>query len=83
MVKDKIFDSKNCFCAFIKNNIHDMGADFFRQVRNSDCNRDKYECNYDKSMDISMKKVAVKYCRNANCLGLTMESNLSESYVFQ
>ena len=43
MVKDKIFDSKNCFCTFIKNDICDMGADFFRQVRNSDCNEDTYE----------------------------------------
>ena len=82
MVKDKIFDSNNCFCAFIKNDIHDIGADFFRQVRNSDCNKDTYEHNYDKSMELSMKKVAVKYCKNTNYLALTMELNLLHSNIF-
>ena len=81
MVKDQIFESKNCFCAFIKNDICDLGPDFFRQVQNLDCNEVTYEQNYDKSVEVGMKKVAMKYYKNTNYLALTMESNLSDSNI--
>ena len=79
MINDKILYSKNSFCTFVKNDIRDVSDDFFRQVRNTECNEEMYETNYDKPMDVAMKKVTAKYCKNPQYLAMSMEPKLSDS----
>ena len=45
----------------IINDIHDIEPTIFRTVGDNDCDSQTYEPNYNKSMDLMMKKVAVKY----------------------
>ena len=40
MIRDKVMDSKNTFCAFVKNDIRDIHEDFFRQVRSTEMTED-------------------------------------------
>ena len=79
MIRDKVMESKNTFCAFVKNDIRDLHEDFFRQVRSTEMTEDIYEMNYNKSMDLTMKKVAIMYCKNKDYLAMTPLSTFGES----
>ena len=56
MEKDKVLNQKKCFSAFIKNDIRDIEPTIFGTVRDNDCDSQTYETNYNKSMDLMMKK---------------------------
>ena len=58
---DKLFPAKNCFAAFVKKDILDMPEKFFDYATSSECIKEMYVLNYDKSMDTSLKKVAAVY----------------------
>ena len=79
MEQDKIFPSKNCFAAFVKKDILDLPEKFFHMSKSSDCNREVYVGNYDKDMDISLKKVAAVYHADKHRLTISLESNMSDS----
>ena len=57
MENDKIFPSKNCFAAFVKKDILDLPDKFFDMTRTGECTREMYVSNYDKDMDLSLKKL--------------------------
>ena len=61
MENDKILEQRKCFSAFMKNDIRDVDPNIFRSLNENDCSAELYEVNYNKSMDIVMKKVALKY----------------------
>ena len=50
-----------CFMAFVKNDIRNIDPNIFKYVRDPECDADMYASNYDKSMDVTMKKIAFKY----------------------
>ena len=79
MIRDKVMEGKNTFCAFVKNDIREVNEDFFKQVRSTECTEDIYETNYHKSMDVAMKKIAIQYAKNKNHLVLTPVSTFGES----
>ena len=81
MIRDKLMEGKNTFCAFVKNDIWDVDENFFKQVRNSECIEDMYKTNYNKSMDLTMKKVAIQYAKNKDYLGMTPMSTFGESKI--
>ena len=75
----KIFPSKNCFAAFVKKNILDLPDKFFDMTRTGECTREMYVTNYDKDMDLSLKKVATVYHPDKHQLTISLETNMSES----
>ena len=79
---DKLFPAKNCFVAFVKKDILDMPEKFFDYATSSECTKEMYVLNYDKSMDRSLKKVAAVYHVGKHRLTISLESNMSESNVF-
>ena len=79
MEQDKIFPIKNCFAAFVKKDILDLPDKFFDMTKSSDCNREVYVTNYDKDMDMSLKKVAAIYHADKHRLTISLESNMSDS----
>ena len=79
MEEDKIFPSKNCFAAFVKKDILDLPDYFFDNTKAADCTREMYVTNYDKSMDINLKKVAIVYHPDKHRLTVSLETNMSES----
>ena len=79
MEKDKIFPIKNCFAAFVKKDLLDLPDKFFELTKSSDCNREVYVINYDKDMDISLKKVAAIYHADKHRLTISLETNMSDS----
>ena len=79
MEVDKLFPAKNCFAAFVKKDILDMPEKFFDYATSSECTKEMYVLNYDKSMDRSLKKVAAVYHVDKNRLTISLESNMSES----
>ena len=81
MIQDKLMEGKNTFCAFVKNDVWDIDDNFFKQVRNSECTEDMYETNYNKSMDVTMKKVAIQYAKNKDYLAMTPVSTFGESKI--
>ena len=82
MEVDKLFPAKNCFAAFFKKDILDMPEKFFDYATSSECTKEVYVLNYDKSMDRSLKKVAVVYHADKHRLTISLESNMSESNFF-
>ena len=82
MEKDKVLDQKKCFSAFIKNDIRDIDIAIFRTVGDMDCDSHTYETNYDKPMDLVMKKVAVKYHTHPDYLVISPESQPSNSKLY-
>ena len=78
MENDKIFPSRNCFAAFIL----DLPDKFFDMTRTGDCTREMYVTNYDKDMDLSLKKVAAVYHPDKHRLTISLETNMSESNNF-
>ena len=86
MENDKIFPSKNCFAAFVKKDILDLPDKFFDMTRTGECTREMYVSNYDKDMDLSLKKVATVYHPDKHRLTISLETNMSESiniFLFQ
>ena len=82
MEVDKLFPAKNCFAAFVKKDILDMPEKFFDYATSSECTKEMYVLNYDKSMDRSLKKVAAVYHPDKHRLTISLESNMSESNFF-
>ena len=82
MEVDKLFPAKNCFAAFVKKDILDMPEKFFDYATSSECTKEMYVLNYDKSMDRSLKKVAAVYHVDKHRLTISLESNMSESNFF-
>ena len=82
MEEDKIFPSKNCFAAFVKKDILDLPDKFFDSTKAADCTRELYVNNYDRPMDISLKKVAAVYHPDKHRLTISLETNMSDSNFF-
>ena len=64
MSKDHVLPSRNCFCAYVKTDIRHLDESFFSLVRDKDCTKELYATNYDKAIDDSLKKIAVKYAQD-------------------
>ena len=79
MEKDKIMDPRKCFSAFVKNDITEIEESFFRGLNDSDCNSETYERNYIKSMDLTMKKIAINYHSNKSLLVISPEMDPTDS----
>ena len=79
MEKDKIFESRKCFSAFVKNDIRDIDESIFRGLNENDCTAQNYEANYIKPMDLVMKKVAVQYHTNQELLVISPELDPTDS----
>ena len=79
MENDKILEQRKCFSAFVKNDIRDVNPNIFRGLNESDCSAESYEVNYNKSMDIVMKKVALKYHTNKDLLLISPELDPTDS----
>ena len=82
MEVDKLFPAKNCFAAFVKKDNIDMPENFLAYATSSECTKEMYVLNYDKSMDTSLKKVAAVYHADKHRLTISLESNMSESNFF-
>ena len=65
-----------CIC---QNDIHDVDEMIFHRLSESDCNTETYENNYNKSMDLTMKKVALKYHTNQDFLVISPELNATDN----
>ena len=79
MDKDKVLHTRKCFSAFIKNNITKIDQGIFKSVRDFDCDAELYEANYNKTMDLSNKKVAFHYHPNKDSLVLSAETYPTQS----
>ena len=80
---DKIFPTKQCFSAFVKRDILDLPESFFDIATSSECTKEMYVTNYDKAMDMNLKKVAALYHQDKHRLTISLESNMSDSnYLF-
>ena len=75
MEKDKVLHARKCFSAFVKNDITRIDENIFRCVHDFDCDTELYEANYDKSMELAMKKVAFHYHPHKESLQLSAETN--------
>ena len=82
MEKDKVFEQKKCFSAFIKNDVRNIDTAIFCTVGDTDCDLHTYETNYDKPMDLVMKKVTVKYHTHPDYLVISLESEPSNSKLY-
>ena len=82
MEVDKLFPAKNCFPAFVKKDLLDMPDKFFEYATASECTKEMYILNYDKSIDTCLKKVAAVYHPDKHRLTITLESNMSDSNFF-
>ena len=82
MEVDKLFPAKNCFAAFVKKDILDMPDKLFDYAISSECTKEMYVLNYDKSMDTSLKKVAAVCHLDKHRLTISLESNMSDSNFF-
>ena len=82
MEVDKLFPAKNCFAAFVKKDILDMPENFLDYATSSECTKEMYVLNYEKSMDTSLKKVAAVYHLDKHRLTISLESNMSDSNFF-
>ena len=79
MARDKVLPAQNCFCAFVKHDIRGLSDDFFKIVRDRDCTPNTYITNYDKPIDDSMKKVAIKYSLDREIMLITPLNTDTES----
>ena len=79
MENDKILEKRKCFSAFMKNDIRDVDPNIFGCLNENDCSAESYEVNYNKSMDIVMKKVALKYHTNKDLLFISLELDPMDS----
>ena len=65
--------------AFVKKDILDLPDKFFDMTRTGECTREMYVRNYDKDMDLSLKKVAAVYHPDKHQLTISLETNMSDS----
>ena len=79
---DKIFPTKQCFAAFVKRDILDLPEKFFEMATASECTKEMYVTNYDKAMDMNLKKVAALYHQDKHRLNISLESNMSDSKYY-
>ena len=79
MENDKILEQRKCFSAFVKNDIRDVNPNIFGGLNENDCSAESYKVNYNKSMDIVMKKVALKYHTNKDLLFISLELDPMDS----
>ena len=79
MENDKILEQRKCFSAFVKKDIRDVNPNVFRGLNENDCSAESYEVNYNKSMDLVMKKVALKYHTNKDLLFISPEMDPTDS----
>ena len=77
MKNDKVLHPQKCFSAFIKNDITKIDQTIFKCMHDIDCDTELYESNYNKTMDLSMKKVAFQYHPHKENLQLSVETNPS------
>ena len=82
MEVDKLFPAKNCFAAFVKKDILDMPDKFFDYATSSECTKEMYILNNDKSMETSLKKVAAVYHPDKHRFTISLESNMSDNNFF-
>ena len=82
MEKDKVLHPRKCFSAFMKNDITHIYESIFRCVRDFECDAEFYESNYDKSMELAMKKVTFHYHPNKETLQLSAETNPSTGNTY-
>ena len=75
MEQDEVIHVRKCFTAFIKNDIRNVDPNIFKYVRDPECDADLYESNYNKSMEVSMKKIAFKYSPYRENLQMSAETN--------
>ena len=71
MAKDGIFEAKYCFSAYVKRDIRTLPHSFFNCVHDKDCTPNAYSNNYDKPIDDTMKKIAMKYAPDKDILLIT------------
>ena len=79
MEANKVLHPRKCFAAFIKNDITHIDSSMFKSLRDGDCDAEMYESNYDKSMDLNMKKVANHYHSYPETLQISGETNPTNS----
>ena len=79
---DKSTMEVECFAAFVKRDILDIPEKFFDMATSSECTKEMYVSNYDKPMDMSLKKVAALYHQDKQRLTISLESNMSDSNFF-
>ena len=82
MEKDKVFEQKKCFSAFIKNDVRDIDIAIFCTVGDAEWDLHTYETNYDKTMDLVLKKVAEKYHPHPDYLVISEELDPSNSKLY-
>ena len=82
MQKDKVLPSNTCFSAFVKKDMLDLPEKFFSLANNPECNQEMYVNNYDRPMELPLKKVTAIYHTEKDRLLLSVESNMSESKSF-
>ena len=69
--------------AYVKNDIRNVNPNIFKYVRDPECDTDMYENYYDKSMDISMKKIMFKYSPYLENLQMSAETNPTQCSTIQ
>ena len=79
MSRDLTLPPRNCFCAFVKNDIRLLDEEFFNAVKDRECTSEVYSQNYDKPIDDLMKKIAMKYSLNKELLQLSPCDTQTES----
>lgn len=79
MEEDKVIHARKCFTAFVKNDITHIDRNVFKTLRDVDCDAEMFESNYNKSMDLNMKKIANHYHSNPNTLQISGETNPTDS----
>jgi len=79
MEADKVIHARKCFSAFVKNDITHIDTSIFKSLRDMDCDTEMYESNYNKSMDLNMKKIANQYHSHPETLQLSAETNPTDS----
>ena len=66
----------------MKNDITGIDESIFRCVCDFECDAELYKSNYDKSMELAMKKVTFHYHPNKETLQLSAETNPSTGNTY-
>ena len=84
MARDLVLPSRKCFCAFVKSDIRLLDEEFFNSVKDRECTSEIYSQNYDKPIDDTMKKIAMKYSLNKDLLQMSpCDSETESKLIFQ
>ena len=68
MARGSVLEPRHCFSAFVKRDIRSLPDSFFLSAHDKDCTANNYITNYDKPIDDSLKKVAIKYAPDKDIL---------------